>query len=82
MCGKYSLTKFTNFLIIVLYAEIATTFGSKMVAISIYVIQKYRKFAKFESYVFCILQDFVTKFWNFTTFERFFPAFCFFVWII
>ena len=34
MCGKYSLTKFANFLIIVLRAEIATTFGSKMVAIS------------------------------------------------
>ncbi len=26
-CGKYSLTKFANFLIIVLCAEIATTFG-------------------------------------------------------
>ncbi len=34
MCGKYSLTKFANSLIIVLRAEIATTFGSKMVAIS------------------------------------------------
>ncbi len=31
MCGKYSLTKFANFLIIVLRAEIVTTFGSKMV---------------------------------------------------
>ncbi len=34
MCGKYSLTKFANFLIIVLRAEIVTTFGSKMVTIS------------------------------------------------
>ena len=34
MCGKYSLTKFPNFLNIVLPAETATTFGSKMVAIS------------------------------------------------
>ncbi len=34
MCGKYSLTKFANFRIIVLGAEIDTTFGSKMVAIS------------------------------------------------
>ena len=30
MCGKHSLTKFANFLI-VLRAEIVTTFGSKMV---------------------------------------------------
>ena len=29
MCGKYSLTKFANFLIIVLRVEIVTTFGSK-----------------------------------------------------
>ena len=36
MCGKLSLTKFANFLIIVLAirAEIAITIGSKMVAIS------------------------------------------------
>ena len=33
MCGKYNLTKFANFLI-VLRAEIVTTFGSKMVTIS------------------------------------------------
>ena len=29
MCGKYSLTKFANFLIVVLCVEIVTTFGSK-----------------------------------------------------
>ena len=34
LCGKYSLTKFANFLVIVLRAEIVTTFGSKMVTIS------------------------------------------------
>ncbi len=34
MCGKYSLTKFANFLIIVLSVEIVTTFGSEMVTIS------------------------------------------------
>ncbi len=34
MCGKYSLAKFANFLIIVLRAKIVTTFGSKMVTIS------------------------------------------------
>ena len=31
ICEKYSLTKFANFSIIVLRAEIATIFGSKMV---------------------------------------------------
>ena len=34
MYGRYSITKFANFLIIVLRAEIVTTFGSKMVTIS------------------------------------------------
>ena len=34
MCGKYSLTKIANFLIIVLRAEIVTTFGSRMVGTS------------------------------------------------
>ena len=29
MCGKYSLTKFANFLIIVVRTEITTTFGLK-----------------------------------------------------
>ena len=29
MCGKYSLTKFANFLIIVLGAEIATIFKAE-----------------------------------------------------
>ena len=41
----YSLTKFANFLIIVIRAEIATTFGSKMVAIS--ARNTMRKFANF-----------------------------------
>ena len=45
MCGKYSLTKFANFLIIVLRAEIATTFGSKMAAI--FARNTMRKFANF-----------------------------------
>ncbi len=30
MCGRYSLTKFANFLIIVLRAEIATIFELKV----------------------------------------------------
>ena len=34
ICGKYSLTKFSDFLIIMLRVEIATTFGSNVVAIS------------------------------------------------
>ncbi len=33
------------------------------------------------SYTFRILQHFATKFWNFTSFERFFPGISFFVWI-
>ncbi len=50
VCGKYSLTKFANFLYYysILRAEIAITFGSKMVAIStrdtrIYIICALRK---------------------------------------
>jgi hypothetical protein len=44
-CGKYSLAKFAaNFVSFVLPAEIATTFGPKMVAIS---VQKNTKFANF-----------------------------------
>ena len=48
MCGKYSLTKFANFLMIVLRAEIVTTFGSKMVAISARntIIRKFANFAR------------------------------------
>ena len=63
MCGKYSLTKFANFLIIVLRAEIATTFGSKMVTISVRntIIRKPANFARF---IFRILQHFATKFWR------------------
>ena len=75
MCGKYSLTKFAYFLIIVLRAEIATTFCSKVTAIS---ARNTKIFARLH---FPILQDFVTKFWNFTSFERFFRRICFFVWI-
>ncbi len=73
MCGKYSLTKFANFLIIVLRAEIATTFGSKMVTISARntII---RKFANFASLYF----PYFTTFWNFTSFEKFFPEILFF----
>ncbi len=31
-----------------------------------------------QSYIFRILQDFATKSWNFTTFQRFFPGIWFF----
>ncbi len=34
MCGGYNLTKFANFLGIVLRAQIVTNFGSKMVTVS------------------------------------------------
>ena len=47
MCGKYSFTKFANFLI-VLRAEIVTTFDSRMVTISARntIIRKFAKFAR------------------------------------
>ncbi len=48
MCGKYSLTKFANFLIIVLRAEIVT----KLIT----------KFANFAWLYFRILQHFANKF--------------------
>ncbi len=54
MCGKYSFTKFANFLIIVLRAEIATTFGSKMVTISARDIM--REFGNFVRLYFYTLQ--------------------------
>ncbi len=48
VCGKYSLTKFSSFLIIVLHVEIGTTFNSKMVTIST-CNTMIRKFANFIS---------------------------------
>ncbi len=80
MFGKYSLTKFANFFIIVLRAEIVTTFGSKMVTISTR-NTKYNVIQNIEAsqgYIFRILQDFAIKFWHFTSFERFFPVISFF----
>ncbi len=43
----------------------------------IHVIQKHRKLHK--AIIFRILQDLVTKFWNFTTFKRFFREISFFL---
>ena len=62
MCGKYSLTKFANFLIIGLRVEIATTFGSKMVAISARNTIMRNLQTLYKSYIFRILHDFATKF--------------------
>ena len=84
MCGRYSLTKFANFLIIVLRAEeIVITFGSKMVTIS----ARNTIMRKFANFVRLYLANFVRlyfqhnttffnffKFWNFATFKRFFPG--------
>ena len=81
MCGKYSLTKFANFLIIVLRAEIATTFDSEMVAISARNTIM-RKFAKFVKLYFPYFTRFRVQILNFATFERFFLGITFFfVWI-
>ena len=53
-----------------------------MVAISTRIQQKYwENLRTSQGYIFRILQHCVTKFWNFTTFKRFFPGICFFVWI-
>ncbi len=62
MCGKYALQRLQIFHI-VLPAEIAIC--SRIVAISIHLIQKYRKFANFTRLCFPFLQHFATKFWNF-----------------
>ncbi len=71
MCRRYSLTKFASFLIIVLRAEIALTFlGRKKIC-------KLCK-ARFSAHY----NNFSTKLWDFTTFERFFSGISFFsVWI-
>jgi hypothetical protein len=76
MCRRYSLTKFANFLIIVLRAEIATTFEPNVVAISTRNIIM-RKFENFVRLYFPHITAFSTKFWNFTTFERFFSEISF-----
>jgi hypothetical protein len=63
-CGKYiALQILYTF---VLRAEIATTFGPKMVAISARVIQNLRTL---QGYIFRILQHFATNFCNFTHFR-------------
>ena len=56
MYGKYSLTKVANFLI-VLRAEIASTFGSKIVEISTR-NTKIRKFANFTRLYFLYFRAF------------------------
>ena len=63
MCGKYSLTEFANFLIIVLRAEIVATFGSKMETISPRntIMRKFANFVRLQ-YIFHTLQHFSTKF--------------------
>ena len=73
-CGRYSLTKFANFLIIVLRAEIATIFEPKVVTISARNTIM-RKFANFVRLYFPHITTFSSKFWNTTTFERFFRFF-------
>ncbi len=61
------------FYMIVLRAEIVTTSGS---AGSNFHTQykKIENLRTLQGYIFRISQHFATKFWNFTTFERFFPG--------
>ena len=62
MCGKYSLTKFENFLvyITVLCAEIVATFGSISTS-----DKNIENLQTLRGYIFHILQHFTTKFWDF-----------------
>ena len=57
---------------IVLRTEIATTFGSKNGNNFLQNVENLQLRAS-QCYIFHTLQNFSTKFWNFTTFKRFFP---------
>ena len=74
--GKYKLANFANFLIIVLRAKIVTIFKPKVVTISARNTIM-RKFANFVRLYFAHYTTFSTKFWNFTTFKKFFPR----IWV-
>ncbi len=65
MCGKYSCTKFANFLIIVLRAEIVTIFEPKVVAISARTTIM-RKFANFVQLYFPHITIFFNQILEFT----------------
>ncbi len=78
MCGKYSLTKFSNFLIVlrveiaifslsVLRMEIATTFKAESGS-NFRAWHNNEKICELCNYIFHTLQHFSTKFWDFTTF--------------
>ncbi len=63
MCGKYSLAKFANFLIIVLRAQIATIFKAESgIAICARntIMRKFANFARL--YIFRTLQHFQPNF--------------------
>ncbi len=66
-CGKYRLTKFANFLIIVLRAEIATIFEPKVVAISARNTTM-RKFANFVRLYFPHITTFFNQILGFYNF--------------
>ncbi len=74
MRGKYRLTKFANFLT-VLCAKIVTIFEPKVVTISV----RNTIMKKFANFVRLYLPHITTffKFWNFTTFKKFFPEISF-----
>ncbi len=81
MFGKCSLTKSANFLIIVLRAEIATTFGSKMVAISARntIVRKFTNFVRLHLPYFTRFRDQILKFYYIL--KVLFGNFIFFAWI-
>ena len=74
------------FYIIVLRGEITTPFDSKMVLYQkqfphVILYNNIENLRTSQGYIFRILEHIATKFWNFTSFERFFPGVSFFVWI-
>ena len=82
MCGKYSLTMFANFLCYRITRGNCYHFRLKN-GNNLRTLYKNMENSRIShGYIFRILQDFATKVWNFTTFERLFPGISFlFVWI-
>ena len=67
MCGKYSLTKFANVFIILLRAEIVTTFGSKVITVSVHdtILRKFANFARLDFPYFTTFRHQMFEFYSF-----------------
>ena len=77
MCGRYSLTKFANFLIIALRVEIVTIFVPKVVAIS----ARYTIVRKFANFARLYIPNISTNFGILLLLKGSFREFRFFIWI-